>query len=126
MAGGFARHAAILLAVGLLLPTFRAIDVETEIGADGPKVCIWSDNVLPKNVAVMCTHRGKRYISGQFNRFLDVPAKSFVVLNGNNTEVMQTPRLGAISKLEMVNRNQNGNYLSAVSVMVCDDARGAS
>ncbi len=105
----------------LLVSPCTSIEVKTDLGDSGPRVCVWSDNVLPKNVASMCTHRGRRYIAGQFNRFFDQPAKSFAVLEGDDNTLVSTPLLGANSRLENARQKQNGNFASAVSVIVCND-----
>ena len=62
------------LALSVLLLLFHAslaLKVNTEITEQGPKVCVWSENIVPENVASMCQHRGLWYIGGQFNRFGD-------------------------------------------------------
>jgi len=111
---------AVLLSV--FIPSSQ-LQVDTNVDKDGPKVCVWSENVLPKNVAAMCTHRGKLYVTGQFNRFGDEVVRSFVILDAKDGQILWAKsKVGANSKLELVQQNQDRNaYLSAISTMVCNE-----
>jgi hypothetical protein len=77
----------LILFLSLILPSTQ-LEVETKIDLDGPKVCVWSENVLPKNVAAMCNHRGLLYVAGQFNRFGDEEVRSFVILDAKDGKVV--------------------------------------
>ncbi|GMH67330.1 hypothetical protein TL16_g04649 [Triparma laevis f. inornata] len=90
-----------ILTLLYFLPALLALKVSTEIGEEGPKVCVWSENIVPENVAAMCQHRGLYYIAGQFNRFGYEEAKSFVVLD-EEFKIQFIGQVGSNSRLELV------------------------
>lgn len=100
----------------LLLPLVSALSVITVFERSGPVVQVSSDSVSQKFINVMCTHRGKRYIGGHFNRFGDRFAKSFAVLNEND-EIEFLGEIGKRSNLEDTNRKPYADYSSRVSAM---------
>jgi len=111
----------------LLIHASLGLKVETKIETQGPKVCIWSENIIPKNIASMCKHRGLWYVAGQFNRFADQQAKSFVVLD-EDFNLMYRGEVGSNSRLELVRQhrqrklsNERKNYLSTISKVICDE-----
>ena len=112
----------------LLIQAALGLQVETNIdGQEGPKVCIWSENIIPKNIASVCKHRGLWYIAGQFNRFADEQAKSFVVLD-EDFNLMFQGEVGSNSRFEVVRQhqqrglsNERRNYLSTISKVICDE-----
>ncbi|GMI05091.1 hypothetical protein TrVE_jg12245 [Triparma verrucosa] len=74
----------------------------------------------------MCQHRGLWYIGGQFNRFGDQEAKSFVVLD-EDFKTLFIGQVGSNSRLELVRQqehlsNDRKNYLSSIANVVCDEA----